>query len=124
MLSICLSTSYAATSTVYTKNQLNQSLATAQHKHKAVLVIISAKWCHVCQELERDLQNYPKITTNIQIVIVDLTKNTTEAHEVSNTYNVLGFPTLIFIDKNGKQQGLQTGYNGINDLNQILNKLR
>ena len=84
--------------------------------NKPMFVYFGTSWCPYCKQLEsetftnQDVQN--KIAENFIPVKVDGDVNP----ELCSKYNVLGFPTIIIIDSNGKKMDLIEGFHSPTEL--------
>ncbi len=83
----------------------SESLAQAAQGHRAVIVDFSADWCGACKELEKYTFNDEKIIDESQrfsLLRVDATEESEILTKLKNQFKVVGLPTMIFIDSNGK----------------------
>lgn len=89
---------------IHSLAELNQQLA--QHKGKKAMLDLYADWCVACKEFEKytftdkDVQIEME---NILMLQVDMTKNSPENNEIMKHFNVLGLPTILFFDEQGKE---------------------
>ncbi|HHQ4804818.1 protein-disulfide reductase DsbD [Aeromonas veronii] len=84
---------------------------------KPVLLDLYADWCVACKEFEHKTFSDPAVRERFgQMVLLqaDVTANDDADVELLNTLNVLGLPTLIFFDREGKELTGQrvTGFMG------------
>lgn len=94
-------------------DELNQALT--QAKGKPVMLDLYADWCVACKEFEKytfsspDVQQALKETVLLQ---VDVTKNSAEDAALLKHLQVLGLPTILFFNEQGKEQPAQrvTGF--------------
>lgn len=97
-------------------NQLDQIIAKSK---KPVLVIISAKWCAICRELEattfkdRDVIDKFKQYT---VIHFDITDNQPDSATLLNRYKLFGPPAILILDKNKILQDKIIGYINAKDL--------
>jgi thioredoxin 1 len=86
---------------------------------KPTLVDFWAPWCQPCQMMIPALEEVaPEYHDKVKIVKVDITTNESLAEE----FNILSIPTLITF-KNGQQEKRITGFQGPEQLREILNEL-
>lgn len=91
--------------TVTTAAQLNRVLQVAKKQGKPVLLDFSARWCVECAELKQytfSNVGVKRALESYRLIEVDLTKNDKYAVALKKRYNVVGTPTLIFLDKGGQ----------------------
>lgn len=100
---------------VKTLDDLKVQLAAA--RGKPVLLDLYADWCVACKEFEHKTFSDPAVRERFgQVVLLqaDVTANDDADIELLNSLNVLGLPTLIFFDREGKELTGQrvTGFMG------------
>ncbi|WP_457939657.1 protein-disulfide reductase DsbD [Aeromonas veronii] len=100
---------------IKTLNDLKVQLAAA--RGKPVLLDLYADWCVACKEFEHKTFSDPAVRERFgQMVLLqaDVTANDDADIELLNGLNVLGLPTLIFFDLEGKELTGQrvTGFMG------------
>lgn len=100
---------------IKTLNDLKGQLAAA--RGKPVLLDLYADWCVACKEFEHKTFSDPAVRERFgQMVLLqaDVTANDDADIELLNSLNVLGLPTLIFFDREGKELTGQrvTGFMG------------
>ncbi|WP_447751432.1 protein-disulfide reductase DsbD [Aeromonas veronii] len=100
---------------IKTLNDLKVQLAAA--RGKPVLLDLYADWCVACKEFEHKTFSDPAVRERFgQMVLLqaDVTANDDADIELLNGLNVLGLPTLIFFDREGKELTGQrvTGFMG------------
>lgn len=100
---------------IKTLDDLKVQLAAA--RGKPVLLDIYADWCVACKEFEHKTFSDPAVRERFgQMLLLqaDVTANDDADIELLNGLNVLGLPTLIFFDREGKELTGQrvTGFMG------------
>ena len=100
---------------IKTLDDLKVQLAAA--RGKPVLLDLYADWCVACKEFEHKTFSDPAVRERFgQMVLLqaDVTANDDADIELLNSLNVLGLPTLIFFDREGKELTGQrvTGFMG------------
>ncbi|MFQ1804627.1 protein-disulfide reductase DsbD [Aeromonas veronii] len=89
---------------IKTLDDLKVQLAAA--RGKPVLLDLYADWCVACKEFEHKTFSDPTVRERFgQMVLLqaDVTANDDADIELLNGLNVLGLPTLIFFDREGKE---------------------
>ncbi|MCT4703004.1 protein-disulfide reductase DsbD [Enterobacteriaceae bacterium H20N1] len=85
--------------------QLNQALANA--KGKPVMLDLYADWCVACKEFEKytfsDAQVQRQLSNRV-LLQVDVTANNAEDVALLKHLKVLGLPTILFFDAEGREQ--------------------
>ena len=112
---------------VKTLDDLKVQLAAA--RGKPVLLDLYADWCVACKEFEHKTFSDPAVRERFgQMVLLqaDVTANDDADIELLNGLNVLGLPTLIFFDREGKELTGQrvTGFMGPAEFLGRLDQLR
>ena len=112
---------------VKTLDDLKVQLAAA--RGKPVLLDLYADWCVACKEFEHKTFSDPAVRERFgQMVLLqaDVTANDDADVELLNSLNVLGLPTLIFFDREGKELTGQrvTGFMGPAEFLGRLDQLR
>ncbi|MGL6419470.1 protein-disulfide reductase DsbD [Aeromonas allosaccharophila] len=100
---------------IKTLDDLKMQLAAA--RGKPVLLDLYADWCVACKEFEHKTFSDPAVRERFgQMVLLqaDVTANDDADIELLNSLNVLGLPTLILFDREGKELTGQrvTGFMG------------
>ena len=91
----------------YSENALSQAI----QQHKPVIIDFSAEWCEACHELDKHTFTDNQVQTlseRFVMLKVDATETTNEVQQISKKYNVVGLPTIVFIDASGKRLDEQT----------------
>ncbi|MGL6153119.1 MAG: thioredoxin family protein, partial [Aeromonas sobria] len=112
---------------IKTLADLKVQLAAA--RGKPVLLDLYADWCVACKEFEHKTFSDPAVRERFgQMVLLqaDVTANDDADIALLNSLNVLGLPTLIFFDREGKELTGQrvTGFMGPAEFLQRLAQLR
>lgn len=112
---------------IKTLDDLKVQLAAA--RGKPVLLDLYADWCVACKEFEHKTFSDPAVRERFgQMVLLqaDITANDDADIELLNGLNVLGLPTLIFFDREGKELTGQrvTGFMGPAEFLGKLDQLR
>src|SRR6266545_1582500 len=76
--------------------------ARARAERKAVLLSIGASWCHWCHEMDRTSYADPEITALINDRFVPVRVDADERPDISERYNLGGWPTTAFLTPDGE----------------------
>ncbi|WP_440874959.1 protein-disulfide reductase DsbD [Thalassotalea sp. PLHSN55] len=96
--------------------ELEAEISAANSQGKTVMVDLYADWCIACKEFEKYTFPKPEVQTalkNSVLIQVDMTDfNSPENNELSETYQVLGLPSILFFDLSGDELSKQrvTGF--------------
>lgn len=90
----------------------NEALELAKKENKLVFLDISASWCGPCKMLKANTFQNPEVgkfyNANFINVAVDGEKG--EGIGLARKYGIRGYPTLLFINPEGKVVARTTGY--------------
>lgn len=81
----------------------------ALKERKPMMVDFYTDWCGWCEKLDKDVYSDPEIikfSTNFVCVKVDAEKN----EKLAERFSVSGYPTVLFLDWNGKEIERIVGY--------------
>ncbi|OOH86413.1 protein-disulfide reductase DsbD [Pasteurellaceae bacterium 15-036681] len=84
--------------------ELRQKLA--ENPNKKAMFDLYADWCVACKEFEKYTFSDPHVKAQLDqmlILQVDMTKNSAENDELMKEFNVLGLPTILFFNEQGKE---------------------
>ncbi|QMJ01960.1 protein-disulfide reductase DsbD [Citrobacter freundii] len=90
---------------IATVDALNQALAEA--KGKPVMLDLYADWCVACKEFEKYTFSDPLVQqalSNTVLLQADVTANNAQDVALLKHLQVLGLPTILFFDAQGKEQ--------------------
>jgi len=83
----------------------DDGISRARQEGKPVMIDFTADWCQACKELDRETYVDTKVVAEAER-FVNLKLDATEEDDAMNAlfekYKVLGLPTVVFIDSNGK----------------------
>ncbi|OOF53197.1 protein-disulfide reductase DsbD [Rodentibacter genomosp. 2] len=78
----------------------------AKNPHNIALLDLYADWCVACKEFERYTFSDKSVQNALEkmlVLQVDMTKNSTENKAIMARYQVLGLPTILFLDRSGNE---------------------
>lgn len=93
-----------------------QKLIEAQQAGSPVIMDFYADWCIPCHELDQFTYSDPKVIQALEGFVkikVDLTRpDTSEVEEAINRFEIVGVPTILFLDTKGEEvkEGRVTGF--------------
>lgn len=123
-LSTTQATSLVAWQKVRTQAELEQALN--QVKGQAVLIDVYADWCVACQPIEKEVLPRADVQTALDAVArikLDLTEYEASQDIVLKDWQILGPPTLIFLDTEHQEQR-NLRLTGTFSAEQLLNRLK
>lgn len=86
-------------------DELNSALAEA--KGKPVMLDLYADWCVACKEFEKYTFSDPQVQSALQETVLlqaNVTANNAQDKALLKQLNVLGLPTILFFNQQGKEQ--------------------
>jgi thiol:disulfide interchange protein DsbD len=92
--------------TIKTIEDLQRELALAKQKQQPVMLDLYADWCVACKEFEHKTFSEPSVAKTLEgfhLLQADVTKNLTQDFDLLTSLNVLGLPTIVFWDTQGRQ---------------------
>jgi thiol:disulfide interchange protein DsbD len=114
---------------VKTLDELLIEVETANSQGKTVMVDLYADWCIACKEFEEYTFNTPQVQkalSNSLLIQVDMSDfDSVENAEFAKKYQVLGLPSILFFNQQGKELTQQrvTGFMGAEEFTKHLNKI-
>jgi len=110
-----------AQTTTTNVNDVEKVITTAK---TPVIVIVSAKWCSICREMEATTfkdKGVDMLFQHYTVVDLDITDNNAEQITFLRSYNLYGPPAILIFDHAGKVTSILTGFI---DVKTLLNKLK
>ncbi|EFL50760.1 cytochrome c biogenesis protein transmembrane region [Solidesulfovibrio fructosivorans JJ]] len=86
---------------VRTMDGFDAAMAEARAKGRPILVDFSADWCVVCREIDREVMADAAVVPrlrNVSILRVDVTADTPESRALMRRFDVVGPPTMLFVN--------------------------
>lgn len=88
------------------KSEAELQQALAENNKPLVMLDLYADWCVACKEFEKETFSDPSVQKafgDMLLLQVDMTKNSEENRALMTKYKVLGLPTILFFDQDGKE---------------------
>lgn len=87
-------------------NDFKSKLSQANQENKSVMLDLYADWCVACKEFEKYTFPDPEVVDALSETIwmqIDLTDNTPSNLEFQEAFNIVGLPTILFFNQQGKE---------------------
>ncbi|MCB0317818.1 MAG: thioredoxin family protein [Bdellovibrionales bacterium] len=112
---------------IWYKNLETAQIA-ASKNNQVLMVDLYADWCAACKELDKLTFSDEKVVSKLakfKLARIDFTNLDEEANRISEKYNVIGLPCILFLDSSGKElkNSRITGYLEADEFLQHLEKL-
>ena len=88
------------------KSEAELQQALSENNKSLVMLDLYADWCVACKEFERETFSDPSVQKafgDMLLLQVDMTKNSEENRALMTKYKVLGLPTILFFNRDGKE---------------------
>ena len=88
------------------KSEAELQQALSENNKSLVMLDLYADWCVACKEFEKETFSDPSVQKafgDMLLLQVDMTKNSEENRALMTKYKVLGLPTILFFNQNGKE---------------------
>ncbi|WP_165818862.1 protein-disulfide reductase DsbD [Haemophilus parainfluenzae] len=88
------------------KSEAELQQALAENNKPLVMLDLYADWCVACKEFEKETfsdLSVQKAFDDMLLLQVDMTKNSEENRALMTKYKVLGLPTILFFNRDGKE---------------------
>ena len=88
------------------KSEAELQQALAENNKPLVMLDLYADWCVACKEFEKETFSAPSVQKafgDMLLLQVDMTKNSEENRALMAKYKVLGLPTILFFNRDGKE---------------------
>lgn len=89
---------------IFKATVLSDALTIAKQQHKPVFVDAYAVWCAPCQQLKKTTFKDKKVSSyfNTHFINVSIDVEKGDGEKFAEQYGVNSYPTLLFIDEDGK----------------------
>ena len=88
------------------KSEAELQQALVENNKSLVMIDLYADWCVACKEFEKETFSDPSVQKafgDMLLLQVDMTKNSEENRALMTKYKVLGLPTILFFNRDGKE---------------------
>ena len=88
------------------KSEAELQQAQSENNKSLVMLDLYADWCVACKEFEKETFSDPSVQKafgDMLLLQVDMTKNSEENRALMTKYKVLGLPTILFFNRDGKE---------------------
>ena len=88
------------------KSEAELQQALSENNKSLVMLDLYADWCVACKEFEKETFSDPSVQKafgDMLLLQVDMTKNSEENRALMAKYKVLGLPTILFFNRDGKE---------------------
>lgn len=88
------------------KSEAELQQALSENNKSLVMFDLYADWCVACKEFEKETFSDPSVQKafgDMLLLQVDMTKNSEENRALMTKYKVLGLPTILFFNQDGKE---------------------
>lgn len=88
------------------KSEAELQQALSENNKSLVMLDLYADWCVACKEFEKETFSDPSVQKafgDMLLLQVDMTKNSEENRALMTKYKVLGLPTILFFNQDGKE---------------------
>lgn len=92
---------------VSTAAQFEQAIQAAKLQQRPILIDVYADWCTACQPIEKEVfprADVQQALENFTLIKLDLTHNDPSQDLILAQHEILGPPTMLFLDANAKEQ--------------------
>jgi thiol:disulfide interchange protein DsbD len=112
--------------TVTTPAAFDALLAVARDQDKPVVVDFWADWCIECKAIDRNVFSDPKVRDHLRDLVLiraDMTNYNDDSRRLMQRFNVVGPPTIVFMDPNSGIDHPDNRIVGETDVKNFLSKL-
>jgi thioredoxin len=90
----------------------NSALELAKSENKLIFLDVFASWCGPCKKMKAKTFTDKEVGEffNSNFINVSLDGDTKEGSKIADQYNVRGYPSLIFVNGDGKVVNRTAGY--------------
>lgn len=89
---------------------LDMAMKEAKSSSKLIMVDFYTDWCTWCKELDKNTYTAPKVVQLTQQLVAVKVNAEKEGVAAAKKYGVNGYPTILFLDGDGRVEGRVGGY--------------
>ena len=108
----------------FTEKKWTDILRMARQRHKPIFVDAYAIWCAPCQEMKKQTFTDKKVGDyfNAHFINVSLDVEKGEGIKLDDQYEISSYPTLLFLDENGKLIRKSEGFLDVKQILEVANQ--
>lgn len=108
---------------VFMDLSFEDALQLADKQDKIVMVKFHADWCYWCQKMERDTFANPNVQNSLGALIpIRVNVDEKRGLNLAREAGVVGLPTIVFYDSDGRILGNYAGFRSARQLMDILKR--
>jgi len=88
----------------------DEALAKARDENKPILVDFYTDWCGWCKKLDAETYGNETVAAFLNEGFICLKVDAGEHADLAKRYDVLGYPTILFLSPDGEEIGRIVGY--------------
>jgi len=88
----------------------DQALSRAKDENKPILMDFYTDWCGWCKKLDAETYGDETVAAFLNESFICLKVNAEEHADLAKEYEVLGYPTIVFLSPDGEEIGRIVGY--------------
>jgi len=110
---LCLLAPIASAGDIAWQSDYATALKKAKQTDRLIMLFIYSDWCPYCRQLNKVTYPDPTVIARTrQVIPVKVNGETKEARPLAKRFGFLGYPTILFIDRNEQIQGKIPGFEG------------
>ncbi|MBN3038460.1 MAG: thioredoxin family protein, partial [Candidatus Omnitrophica bacterium] len=90
-------------------HSLDEGLQAAQQQNKPLMVDFFTEWCGFCNKLNRETFSSAQVSS-LAVDFICVKVDADNDRKATEEYGIRGFPTVIFLDAQGKEIGRVIGF--------------
>lgn len=103
--------------------ELDAALTQGRKEKKLVLVNVYTDWCGYCKKLDKEVFRDPDVKAAMQAFVAIKADAEGRGETAARRFGVRGFPTILFLDPDGREVRRIEGYVRRDDMLRILKTL-
>ncbi|AUP79978.1 thioredoxin family protein [Flavivirga eckloniae] len=121
LTSICSCAQEKATGIHFFKGSFEEAKTLAKAENKKIFVDVYTTWCAPCKKMTKEVFPDKALGAyyNAHFISIKIDAEKGEGIKIAKDYNVGGYPTLIYVDSEGKTINKMTSYLGIEEMQRI-----